>query len=109
MVCAIRATKTKALISFAVTAKLICVFGFAYANSCFSNAAAQMGKIAAACQPVALALFIGRKRYIRHTIHHHIHKDICPSHSYLFPVALIRFVGQNLRKLAVMFPKSLNS
>ena len=27
--------KTKALISFAVTAKLICVFVFAYADSCF--------------------------------------------------------------------------
>ena len=34
--------KTKALISFAVTAKLICVFVFAYAKSRFSNNEAQL-------------------------------------------------------------------
>ena len=34
--------KTKALISFAVTAKLICVFVFAYAISRFSQDAAQI-------------------------------------------------------------------
>ena len=33
----IRVAKTKALISFAVTAKLTCVFVFAYANSQFSH------------------------------------------------------------------------
>ena len=33
--------KTKALISFAVTAKLICVFVFAYAKSRFSHDEAQ--------------------------------------------------------------------
>ena len=33
MDCTIRIAKTKALISFAVTAKLICVFVFAYANN----------------------------------------------------------------------------
>ena len=33
--------KTKVLISFAVTAKLICVFVFAYAKSQFSQDAAQ--------------------------------------------------------------------
>ena len=33
----IRVAKTKALISFAVTAKLICVFVFAYAKSRFSH------------------------------------------------------------------------
>ena len=32
-----RVAKTKALISFAVTAKLICVFVFAYAKSRFSQ------------------------------------------------------------------------
>ena len=38
--------KTKALISFAVTAKMICVFVFAYAKSRFSHDAAQiMGKV----------------------------------------------------------------
>ena len=40
--CTIPVAKTKALISFAVTAKLICAFVFAYANSWFSCAAAQI-------------------------------------------------------------------
>ena len=35
-----RVAKTKALISFAVTAKLICVFVFAYADCWFSHGAA---------------------------------------------------------------------
>ena len=34
--------ETKALISFAVTAKLICVFVFAYAKSWFSHDTAQL-------------------------------------------------------------------
>ena len=34
--------KTKALISFAVTAKLICIFVFAYANCWFSHAKAHI-------------------------------------------------------------------
>ena len=38
--CSIHVAKTKALISFAVTAKLICVFVFAYANCQFSHDAA---------------------------------------------------------------------
>ena len=38
--CTIRVAKTKALISFSVTAKLICVFVFAYADYCFSGAVA---------------------------------------------------------------------
>ena len=37
MNCTISIAKTKALISFAVTAKLICVFVFAYAKSLFSH------------------------------------------------------------------------
>ena len=37
MDCTIHVAKTKALISFAVTAKLICVFVFAYAKSRFSH------------------------------------------------------------------------
>ena len=40
MNCTIRVAKTKALISFAVTAKLICAFAFAYADCWFSHAAA---------------------------------------------------------------------
>ena len=35
--CAIRVAKTNALISFAVTTKLICVFVFTYAKSRFSH------------------------------------------------------------------------
>ena len=42
MDCTIRVAKTKALISFAVTAKLICVFVFAYAKSRFSHDEAHM-------------------------------------------------------------------
>ena len=37
MDCTMRVAKTKALISFAVTAKLICVFVFAYAKLRFSH------------------------------------------------------------------------
>ena len=42
MDCTIRVAKTKTLISFAVTAKLICVFVFAYAKSRFSHNEAQL-------------------------------------------------------------------
>ena len=42
MNCTIRVAKTKALISFAVTAKLICAFVFAYADCWFSHEAAQL-------------------------------------------------------------------
>ena len=38
----IHVAKTKALISFAVTAKLICVFVFAYADCWFSHEEAQI-------------------------------------------------------------------
>ena len=44
-VCTIYVAKTKALISFGVTAKLICVFVFAYAKSWFSHDAAQINMI----------------------------------------------------------------
>ena len=40
-----RVAKTKALISFAVTAKLICAFVFAYANCCFFHEAPQLFNI----------------------------------------------------------------
>ena len=42
MDCNIRIAKTKALISFAVTVKLICVFVLAYAKIRFSHDAAHM-------------------------------------------------------------------
>ena len=38
--CTMRVAKTKALISCAVTAQLICAFGFAYAHCWFSDALA---------------------------------------------------------------------
>ena len=41
--------KTKALISFAVTAKLICVFVFAYVKSRFSHEAALIVRIISPC------------------------------------------------------------
>ena len=44
MYCTIRVAKSKALISFAVTAKLICVFVFAYAKGRFSHNEAQIMK-----------------------------------------------------------------
>ena len=40
--CTIRVAKTKALISFMVTAKLICIFVFVYADCWFSHEAAQI-------------------------------------------------------------------
>ena len=40
--CIIRVAKTKVLISFAVTAKLICAFVFAYADCWFFHAAAHI-------------------------------------------------------------------
>ena len=43
--CTIRVAKTKALISFAVTAELICAFVFAYADCWFSNGAAHLMKL----------------------------------------------------------------
>ena len=43
--CAIHVAKTKALISFAVTAKLICAFVFAYANSWFSHTKAHIQEL----------------------------------------------------------------
>ena len=44
-ICTIRVAKTKALISFAVTAKLICAFVFAYADCWFSHGAAHIVKL----------------------------------------------------------------
>ena len=44
MDCTIRVAKTKALINFAVTAKLICVFVFAYAKNKFSHDSAHIVK-----------------------------------------------------------------
>ena len=43
--CIIRVAKTKSLISFAVTAKLICAFVFAYADCLFSHAVTQFSEM----------------------------------------------------------------
>ena len=43
--CTIHIAKTKALISFAVTEKLICVFVFAYAKSRFSHNEAHIASV----------------------------------------------------------------
>ena len=58
MDCSIRVAKTKALISFAVTAKLICVFVFAYAKSQFSHDAAHIySKFSVTSNPLYIAYF----------------------------------------------------
>ena len=44
MDCTIRAAKTKALISCAITAQLICGFVFAYADCLFSHAVAHFSQ-----------------------------------------------------------------
>ena len=49
--CTIYVAKTKALISYAVTAKLICVFVFAYAKCWFSHDAAHFASSEASDQP----------------------------------------------------------
>ena len=54
--------KTKALISFAVTAKLICVFVFAYAKSRFSHDPAHLKSI--------LVLFQSRFYIFFHILYH---------------------------------------
>ena len=51
--CTIYVAKTKGLISFAVTAKLICVFVFAYAKGRFSHDAAQL------CLPLHKNVYFG--------------------------------------------------
>ena len=62
--------KTKALISFAVTAKLICVFVFAYAKSRFSHDAAQIGMCYVLMTHSIMAL------YFPQTQHHHLAAEI---------------------------------
>ena len=55
MDCTICVAKTKALISFVVTAKLICIFVFAYAKRWFSHDAAHS---MFQCHPVCQLCFI---------------------------------------------------
>ena len=51
MDCTIRVAKTKALTSFAVTAKLICAFVFAYAHCWFSHEVAHLTVICDTARP----------------------------------------------------------
>ena len=62
--CTIRIAKTKALISFTVTAKLICVFIFAYAKSRFSHNGAQL-------KPVPTTYFM--VKYVNFEVYNHKH------------------------------------
>ena len=50
--------KTKALISFAVTAKLICVFVFAYAKSRFSHDVAHIGLMTLSVQIIWIESYV---------------------------------------------------
>ena len=52
--CTFQVAKTKALIRFTVTAKLICVFVFAYANCWFSYEAAYLKSKSAPNQSVSV-------------------------------------------------------
>ena len=62
----IQVAKTKALISFEVTAKLICVFVFAYADCLFSHEAAQMSITSNKIQKVHLVLHLKFLYYYRY-------------------------------------------
>ena len=66
--CTIRAAKTKAMINFAVTAKLICAFAFVYADCWFSHATAQIKK---------------NCNYVIHNVQSKIKMISCPKHAYL--------------------------
>ena len=63
--CTIRVAKTKALISFAVTSKLICVFVFAYSKCWFSHDVAQIVMIHLrgddTCRRHSVGEFIGKE------------------------------------------------
>ena len=64
MDCTIHVAETKALISFAVTAKLICVFVFAYTKSRFSHDEAHFRR--KLCFPYFLPKYISKEqiRYV---------------------------------------------
>ena len=65
MDCTIYVAKTKALISFAVTAKLICVFVFAYLKSRFSHNKAHFCSEKEFCsKAISTALFLHFKHEI---------------------------------------------
>ena len=59
MDCTIRIAKTKALISFAVTAKLICAFVFAYVKTRFSHVKAHCCKGFEGIKSVMIVCLLG--------------------------------------------------
>ena len=70
MDCTIRVVKTKALISVAATAKLICVFVLAYAKSRFSHDEAQLLDMHLIMCSAFMTFQIYMYRYLE--------SDICP-------------------------------
>ena len=64
--CTSRVAKAKALISFAVTAKLMCAFVLAYVVCCFSYVAAQLSSLynRIACVTVADVCITSSSRFI---------------------------------------------
>ena len=66
--CTIYIAKTKALISFAITAKLICVFVFAYAKSRFSRDEAQVCPVSAVGRAFLLAFLDVQKSKKQNTV-----------------------------------------
>ena len=61
--CTICLAKTKALISCAVTAQLICAFVFAYANCWFYGAAAHIGIMNMSSQNARIEIYLLQKLY----------------------------------------------
>ena len=60
--------KTKALISCAVTAQLICVFVFAYADCLFSGAAAQISFHRMVVKPAVSVSILGFSNLLDETL-----------------------------------------
>ena len=74
--CTIHVAKTKALISFAITVKLNCVFAFAKAKIRISHDAAQIVFIWSNIQVMLLSLFYSKK-FPLHPIHNHSGYSLC--------------------------------
>ena len=79
--CTIYVAKRKALISFAVTAKLIWVFVFAYAKCCFSHDEAHLNSVADETANADLSapflLVIDQSWFYADATHILLNKDCC--------------------------------
>ena len=84
-----RVVKTKALISFAVTAKLICAFVFAYADCWFSHGAAQITML-----PHQVSSINCKRRCTRLTSGKHVH--VMYTLEPHFYIAKLGYAGVNL-------------